>query len=305
MEWDRISRESTGGAALLKQREFAHSAVRKLGACPELLLFLDYLKERGAGDLRDWILQDGIGGLFSGDAAEAARGWVTTVQDENLKLQFLSRVGKEWVGVGFKTYFDALDGSRPAQASLLTGYCCTLAKTDPLGAMKLFKEMCVPKRINYGQLPEVIAMAPTNSDFVKMAGFFDEDDRPLAKTSRRAVLLNWAGVKPAEAAQYVIANTKVVHPDQMGVVVGKWAETAPDAATEWLNKAPAGKPRDEGMAAMARHWAAGDPAKGWQYAASVGDMTKRVTVATEVFKEWEKKDRAAAEKAWVELFPSK
>lgn len=161
----------------------------------------------------------------------------------------------------------------------------------------------MPRRIDYSQLREVVAVAPPDSDFAKIAGFVGSDDKTLAKVTRTAVMLNWAGVRPQEAAQYVIANTTVVHPDQMGVVIGKWAETAPDAATLWLNKAPSGKPRDEGMAALARHWTGGDPAKAWQYAVSVGEYDKRVAVATEVFKVWEKTDRAAVEKAWVELFP--
>jgi hypothetical protein len=302
--WDESLFEFKGDELLGKQKELTQEAVASLGAGDELLNFLGFLSEKGAGDLRDWIIKEGTRGMFSGTEARAAREWVLTIQDENLKVRFLRRIGEEWAGVGLKKFFDALDGSRPCQASLLTGYCCTLAKNDPLGAMRFFKEMCIPKRFNYAQLPEVIAMAPPNSDFVKMAGFFDEDDRPLAKTSRSAVLLNWAGVKPADAAQYVIANTTVVHPDQMGVVIGKWAETAPDAATLWLNKAPAGKPRDEGMAALAQHWTGGDPAKAWQYAAGVGEYDKRVAVATGVFKAWEKVDRAAAEKAWVELFPA-
>jgi hypothetical protein len=89
----------------------------------------------------------------------------------------------------------------------------------------------------------------------------------------------------------------------MAVVVGQWAGTAPDAAEAWLEKAPAGSPRDVGMAALARHWLASDPAKAWQYVIRVTDPQRQGTLATEVFKIWEQSNRQAAGQAWFTLYP--
>ena len=64
-----LSRDLSGDELLKKQKEFALEAVGELGAGPELLDFLDYLRERGAGDVREWVLAEGIEGLFSGAGA--------------------------------------------------------------------------------------------------------------------------------------------------------------------------------------------------------------------------------------------
>jgi hypothetical protein len=52
-DWDELAREYSGEELLAKQKELALRAVGKLGAGPELLEFLDYLTERGAGDVRE------------------------------------------------------------------------------------------------------------------------------------------------------------------------------------------------------------------------------------------------------------
>ena len=130
-----------------------------------------------------------------------------------------------------------------------------------------------------------------------------DDSLTLAKVSRPALLENWSGVAAADAAQYVMDHPAEVHADQMAVVVGKWAESAPEEAREWLGQAPAGEARDEGLAALAGYWLGrGEAVEAWSCAALVGDAQRRVKVATEVFVAWEKTDRAAAEKAWEGLF---
>jgi hypothetical protein len=52
-EWDGLSKDLSGEELLKKQKEFALKVVGELGAGPELLDFLDYLRERGAGDVRE------------------------------------------------------------------------------------------------------------------------------------------------------------------------------------------------------------------------------------------------------------
>jgi len=152
----------------------------------------------------------------------------------------------------------------------------------------------------------VYAAMPPETDFRKLAGEIKEDAMSLAKRCRSALLRNWAGVKPEEAARYVVENgASGVAPDQMAEVIAVWAEQSPESAADWLEKAPAGEAKDEGSVTMTGHWLATDPAKAWEHAAKVGDFDKRVKTATAVFKEWEKTDREAAVKAWVALFPEK
>lgn len=306
LKWEAVEHQSTREILHATQKDLALEAVAKLGASDDFLRFLDYLSTKGAGDTRAWVLQSATSGMFSEPGAEAARSWLLTVNDIGIKSALARKAGEEWVGGNFETYLDALAPSGVGcQSSLLVGYCVRLAKADAETAMRIFKELCVPRKIDYSQLPEVVAAAPSGSNFVKLAGFVGHDDKALAKATRAAVLRNWSGVNPAEAARYVISNSMLVHPDQMRVVIAKWAETDSDAATEWLNQTPFGKARDEGMAELSRHWTVADPARAWEYAVSVGDPMHRTKLAKEVYTEWVKVDREAAAAAWKELYPGR
>lgn len=301
-EWDGLSREFSGEDLLKKQRELALRAVGELGAGPELLQFLDYLTERGAGDVREWVLNEGTEGLFSGVGAAEARAWLLTVEDEGLRKRFLKQAGEEWVGPGFQAYLTQWDHFHGGQSQLLTGYCMTLAKSDPMAALKAFKELGTMKKINYETLDQVILQSPPTADFLQMATFFGDDGKTLAKTSRTAVLTKWADASPKDAAQYVIGNTQTVHADQMAVVAAGWARKSVSEATQWLNALSPGLPRDHGMRGLAGHFTGSDPARAFSFATAVGDFDLKVKTATEVFEVWEKADRAAAEAAWVKAF---
>ncbi len=293
---------------LAKQRELALAALPEIGGGDGLLKFLDYLTERGAGDLRKELVENHLGVVFTGPRAEQAREWLLSVEDAKLREALSLLAGKAFSGPGFREYFEEMGnhGGLHSQAALLSGYCQTLAGSDPEAAVRVYQELGHPKRIDNTGLAAVYGAMPPGTDFVKFTIGMKDDSRTLAKMSRSALLRNWAGVKPEEAAQYVLGNVNSgVAPDQMAQVVSVWAATAPENAASWLAKAPDGQPKDEGNAAMARHWLAADPIKAWDFAAKVGDFNKRVEAATEVFKEWEKTDREAATKAWVELFPGK
>jgi hypothetical protein len=305
-DWENVTAKGEGLDTLTKQKDLALAVIQKLGGGDELLKFLDYLSERSAGDLREELLDKHLGVVFTGPDAEDAREWLLTVEDEKLRESLSRLAGLAFKGVGFKDYFEQMGqyGGLHSQAALLSGYCQTLAITDPEAAVKVYKELGYPKRIDNTGLAEVFAAMPPSTDFLKFATGIGPDTMTLAKRSRRALLRNWASVKPEDAAQYVLANgNSGVAPDQMAEVVSAWAKATPDSAGNWLGKVPDGKAKDEGTAALARHWSTNNPAKAWEYAAKVGDFQKRVETATGVFNEWEKMDREAATKAWVELFP--
>jgi hypothetical protein len=207
--------------------------------------------------------------------------------------------------LGFKDYFErcGVMAGLHSQAALLCGYCEVLARTEPEAAVRAYAELGHPKRIDNTWLARVVSAFPPHADFLKFARETKADSLTLAKRTRSALLANWAGVAPEAAAQYVLDHPAEVHADQMAVVVGKWAESAPEEARDWLGKAPAGEARDEGLAALAGYWLArGQPFEAWSCAALVGEPQRRVKVATEVFVAWEKVDREAAVKAWEGLF---
>lgn len=304
-QWEELANKANGESLLAKQQLLAKETIASLGAGEELIQFLDFLTEKGAGDLRQSLIDSGFDGIFKGPEARNARDWLLTLEDKKLREVLCRKAGEQFQGPGFKDFFTEMGKiDHNSQAALLTGYCVSLAKSDPEGAVRLYKEMGYPQKIDNTGMADVMASFPPNTNFLKFATETKEDSMTLAKRSRSALLQNWAGVKPEEAAQYVLANSATsVNPDQMGVVIGTWAKQSPDAAVGWLNKAPVGKVRDEGMAALAKHSTASAPAMALDYAGQISDFDKRVATATQVFKEWEKTDRPAATAAWLKLFP--
>lgn len=161
--------------------------------------------------------------------------------------------------------------------------------------------------MTYCGLLDVMDCLAPDGDFAKADAIFPDDYHEannMGAALRQRLLKRWASFHPEAAAKYVADTPKRVKPESVRVVIAKWAETKPGDALAWLEKAPAGPLRDVGLEELASlALKAGSPADAWQRAAKVGDFDRKVKLATEVFKEWEKKDQAAAVKAWEELFP--
>ena len=306
VKWQELLRKGKDMDLEAKRKELALGAVKELGGCPELMQLLDFLTTSGAGTLRNELIASDLSGIFVGPGANDSREWLLTIVDKKLKEQLLRQAGEVFTGLGFKEYFEqtgAVAGLN-CQASLLTGYCVTMARTDPEGAVRVYKDLAYPKHIDNSGMADIMSALPADSDFLKFAKDIKEDSMTLARRARTALLRNWSSVKPLDAAQYVLDNRPpMVNPEQMGVVAETWAAKSPDAAAEWLIKASEGKSRDEGVAALAKFWCGKDITKAWQFAVQVGDLQKRIDTATVVFKEWEKSDKTAATAAWVAMFP--
>jgi hypothetical protein len=306
-QWNALTKSAEGAGLLERQRGLAMAIVGDMGGSAELLAFLDFLQAQGAGDLRQEIIDTAASTIFSGTGAKENREWLLTLEDLKLKEHLSRQAGEAFSGVGFKQFFDRMGGkeNHHSQAALLTGYCVTLAKNDPEAAVKVYRELSLPYRIDFTGMRHLMAAFPPETDFLKIAvNEIGVDDKTLAKANRAALLDNWAGQRPREAAQYVIANSTKVHADQMAVVMRRWAQVDPAEAAAWLDTAPPGKAHDEGRLALSRHLleAAEAPAA-WAQAAKIGNFDARVAAATEVFEKWAIIDRDAATRAWVELFP--
>ena len=61
---------------ITKQRELAYEALEKLAGGVELTQFLQFLKNKGAADLCQEIIDGGMVDLFRGEKGEAMRNWV-------------------------------------------------------------------------------------------------------------------------------------------------------------------------------------------------------------------------------------
>lgn len=302
-QWDLSSISKSGDDRQATREAVLLTAVQTLSG-QSMGDFIVGLHERRENQAVNWLIDNGMKAMFMNSEAVKVREWLTRLEDDEFKYLLHFQAGYWFTGPGIKEYL-VLTATGYLQDRVLTGYCCRLAESEPLRALTEFSELR-PKSVSYVGLKEIVRHMPEGTEFEKVSARYPTDfdkANSLARGIRAELLRRWAEFHPDRAAAFVFASPAIVAPEQMEVVVAKWAGTEPDAAGEWLNKAPAGKARDSGFEVLAKHWTGGDPAKAWQYAASLSDFDKRVAVATEVFRAWEKTDRAAAEKAWVELFP--
>jgi hypothetical protein len=303
--WDTSVLENRGAAGVAEREQLADEAVEELKGGAALGSFIEGLHERREVATVERLLAEKKELLFSGDAAADAREWLHVVKGQKLKERLCFEAGYYYVGPGLTEYLAALYPP-VCQERFLTGYCCRLAESNPERAVAEYKELRPPEASFYGLLDLVEYLVP-NSDFSKADALFPDDydeANNLGAEIRRRLLKRWATFHPGAAAEYVIKTPKRVKPGTIAVVVEKWAESAPDAAAEWLDGIAAGEARDSGHGALARYWnRMGSHAKAMDIAVVVEDLELRVAVATEVFKEWEKTDRESAVKAWVEAFP--
>ena len=300
-EWEAAEMELSGEELLHRQWEIERRAVA-LGPGDAFLDFLKFLSSKAANDIRMRVISEMGNAMFSGRDAIRARDWLTTVEDKELRVALCRLAGKHHPGDGLKEYIARFAPDDHSQSALLTAYCKKLALTDPSGAIRTFTDLR-PPNVTFDGIVEVMSVLPPESNYAAISSVLPDDSKGVARRARTALLKSWVKASPDDAAQYVISNTSLVHPEQMATVVQAWCAISPDDAAAWIEGLSAGAIKDQGIVALARHWSATDPMKAWGFAARVGDFNKRVEAATEVFKEWEKTDREAATKAWVELFP--
>jgi predicted house-cleaning NTP pyrophosphatase (Maf/HAM1 superfamily) len=304
--WNELPSQFSGKDLITKQRELAYEALGKLAGGVELTQFLQFLKNKGAADLCQEIIDGGMVDLFRGEKGEAMRNWVLSVEDFALKEQLMIQAGMAYDGKDLAAFFERI-GAYPnghnSQCRFMTGYCSTMAKTDPLGAMKFYGEMCHPKKITNHGLEKVMEYVPPTADFLCIATEIKEDNAGLSKNTRRSLLNNWSQHKPAEAAQYVMSNTSVVHADQMAVVMKQWAQQDPDQAAAWIAGWDGSDHKDQGCLILAQTMKLAKPADAFVMASHISNFELKVKTATEAFNEWAKIDRKAAEAAWVQVFP--
>jgi hypothetical protein len=304
--WNELPSQFSGKDLITKQRELAYEALEKLAGGVELAQFLQFLKNKGAADLCQEIIDGGMVDLFRGEKGEAMRNWVLSVEDFALKEQLMLQAGMAYDGKDLAAFFERI-GTYPnghnSQCRFMTGYCSTMAKTDPLGAMKFYGEMCHPKKITNAGLEKVMEYVQPNADYLAIATVIKEDNAGLSKNTRRSLLNNWSQHKPAEAAQYVMSNTSVVHADQMAVVMKQWAQQDPDQAAAWIAGWDGSDHKDQGCLILAQTMKLAKPADAFVMASHISNFELKVKTATEAFNEWAKIDRKAAEAAWVQVFP--
>ena len=305
-EWDATVSLNKGGCFVEDRIDFLQNQILEKGIEGEdLVKIIDGMSKRRQTDAVDWLIENGTNQIFVGKAGERARKVMPLVKDSSLRERLLFEAGYRFSGVGLKEYISGLAVPQD-QARFLTGYCCGIAESEPLRGLGEFHEL-KPEKVSFMGLLEIVQRFPEDAPF-EQAGMRYGDDftkgNSLAKGVRRELLKRWAKFHPEKAGKFVMDNQKLVAVDQLGHVLGVWMESALDKAEAWVLALPAGAYKDQGCEAFIGHWRkVGSLPKAWEWVARIGDFDRKVKLATEVFKEWEKKDQAAAVKAWEELFP--
>jgi hypothetical protein len=295
--WDEAKRDLTGQALLDARQGIAKDAVMQLGGSDALLKFLDFLKKEGQGDLREWVITEGVKALFaSPDKGPAAQEWLRGLQDAKVQESLCFAAGQGFKGPGFKEYLDTF-ASIHSQSRLLGGYFSEMAKTNPEGAIQAYFK-AKPGRVDFTSLKHVMAAVPAGSDYTKIAGMVPGDSQSLAKSARKALLGIWAASAPTEAGDYILSNKAQVHPDQLGTVIEVWMVNDPEAARDWVEALDEGEHRDIAMASLSRQMIPGNPAEAWTVAMAIPDTKRREEAMKAVHQEWMKKDPKAADAAW-------
>lgn len=303
---DEISVNYRGPSGASERKRLIAEAVGTLEGGAGLGAFIEGLYERRETKIVDRLLEENKKAIFTGKGAAGAREWVMGVKDGKIKERLSFEAGYYYTGPGLKEYLGTLFPPA-AQERFLTGYASRLAESEPSRAVEEYKALR-PEKVSYYGLLDVMDRVDPDADIPKVDTTFPDDydeANNMGAALRQRLLKRWASFHPEAAAKYVADTPKRVKPESVRVVIAKWAESKPEDAAGWLDKAAAGPLRDAGLTELAQvALKTGKPTDAWQLAAKVGDLDKRVKLATEVFKAWEQTDRAAAEKAWVELFPA-
>jgi len=296
--WDAVTSQ---GAEEIKVREvLAQEALDTLGGGAELGAFIEGLHARRAEAMVDWLIARASQAMFGGMEAAATRDWLRGVADGILQGRLLFQAGYYFTGPGLKDYLMSLTPGY-AQDRLLTGYCCGLAESDPLRAMREFVELR-PAMVTDAGMKEIMRHLPHNADFARIGTLYPDDSTVLPREIRAEMLKRWAQFKPQDAAEHVVANPQVVRPEQLGEVIPQWLDDAPDAVASWVDRLPEGTCKDIGNEEQADYFLPKDPAKAWLFAAKIGNIQERVATAEVIYKVWVERDRPAATAAWNVLF---
>ena len=304
-DFDDVASSGKVGQDLIDaKREWARMVMSEVDGIWDFSDLLDFLEERGEGDLREWMLGEGLAEAAVGPNGSLFRRWLKDQEAERSKLaeQAGYSIGRGFLGdeEGLKAYLATFTNDH-IQSAVLTGYTIAYAASHPEEAISKFLSLR-PGKVDTSGITQVMAALPPDTDFVKAGSGIPSDDQTLAKTARAAMLVNWAGTAPRDAAQYVMANTSKVHADQLGGIMEKWYTQEPLEAARWAASLRTPEHRDAALAGEARAFAKEDLGRAWDAAGRISDLDRRIAAATPVYRIWSGRDPEGARQAWEQMF---
>jgi hypothetical protein len=303
--WAKMISTGKRGQALVDAKlEWARSVSKGLNSADQIRALVAFLDQRGEGDLKEWLLSEGLNDAFAGEDKEAMREWLKSMGTDHRSIAEPAGLaaGRGFLGdeEGLKQFLESLS-SIHVQSSVLTGYTIAYAATHPEEAVSKFLSLR-PGKVDMTGITQVMAALPPNTDFIAAGSGIPSDDQTLAKTARAAMLVNWAGTAPRDAAQYVMANTSKVHADQLGGIMEKWYVQESLEAARWAASLRTPEHRDAALAGEARAFAKEDLGRAWDAAGRISDLDRRIAAATPVYRIWSGRDPEGARQAWEQMF---
>jgi len=290
-QWDKEKDHLSGTELLESQQRILNDALNRLDGM-EMAAFIDGLSARGIPSETEYYLNSAVMRVFQGDHPEDGRKWFTGMGNPVLQAKLAYNVGLTYPGKDFEGFLEGITSPK-ARQELLSGHCVQMVH-NPVEAVRLYQEL-LPESGDYSGLSRV--MANVHSDYAEVAGLLAPDEQTEARDVRKALMKKWAADQPVQAAEYVVANSGKVAPEQLGTVVGSWMETAPNDATKWVMALQDGPCRTQGIQALASKWKSTDPRKAWELALQVSDAKARQALLQSVHAEWAKFDPQAADLA--------
>ncbi|MBK1884281.1 hypothetical protein JIN85_17815 [Luteolibacter pohnpeiensis] len=303
--------EVTKGYDLLKSK-FSGKSLRDeqieyigrvtIGLSPmEICLFLDYVSDELGDDMER--LAHLIGAAMStadselGNSEEIQK-WVISVKSPIFKTALLREMGR---------YYSGVAGSDPMpfyqkisleseKDRFLAGFIekFTGDVRSPIEWLIKFS----PESGEHPQLIKVIKNLPESYDISKISQYSSENVNSLSDDVKGALIGKWVDTDPVAAANF-LAGSKISDAEQiLGSMMSSSSEKLLPLMSAWENTPQ----KDDAISHLLQNFTIHSPQLAWELGLQMSNAENRELLLTEVYYEWAEKNKEDADAAWNKFF---
>lgn len=262
-------------------------------------LLLDHV----SGDLGDDMgqLAHIVGGAMSmaqesPGSSEELQAWVLKVENPTFKVELLKVMGRFYSGsLNDPMPFYQKMELKSEKDFFLAGF---LGKfTGPFRSPVEWLAKFSLEAGTYPNLVETIKNLPASCDVSAIPQYLGSGENSLPSDVVGALIGKWAETSPLAAAQFV-SNAKV---DNIIEALGTMMDSSSPNLLSLMNAWESTPEKDETISVMLQHSDLQSPQLAWDLGLQVGDAEKREALLTGIFQKWAKDDKQAANAAWDKL----
>jgi hypothetical protein len=261
--WLAVRSEMKSGILTKEHQALAAETVDRLLCSNEAIRLIEFLY---ANDMRTAIplMNEEMAKLFVSSRAAEARKLLVDLPDRKspdglgYRETWSYEAGRGCPESEFEAFCAALDDKAAAQNALL-GRNLELVATDPKTAIYSTITQLQAKEHStqvFDGIRKQMEKIPADADFASIEkllpvekGEDTKNDSPIY-AGRNGLLIRWAEVDPAAAANYVLDNSDRIGPERVGVIVNAVTLADPMSGLEWAGTFPEGPYRDAASAAV-------------------------------------------------------